>query len=70
MVKLSKKTVYYGADGAMRYGEQKINGRWYYFHMRTGAMQTGLQTVPLKNGGTKTVYYGTDGTMRYGEQED
>ena len=26
------KRVYYGDDGAMRYGEQKIDGKWYYFY--------------------------------------
>lgn len=24
------RTVYYGIDGAMLYGEQKIDGNWYY----------------------------------------
>ena len=45
------------------YGEQKINGAWYYFKPGTGAMQTGFVNL-----GHKTVYYGTDGKMRYGEQ--
>ena len=61
--------VYYGADAAMCYGEQKINGKWYYFNTVTGAMRIGFQTVPVKTGGTKTTYYGSDGTMRYGEQK-
>ena len=52
----------------MRYGEQNINGKWYYFHTITGAMQTGFKNIAVKGGGTKTVYYGTDGAMRYGEQ--
>ena len=57
------KTVYYGSDGIMRYGEQKINGKWYYFQPGTGAMQTGF--VKLSG---KTVYYGEDGAMRYEHQ--
>ena len=36
--KLGPRTVYYGDDGAMRYGEQKIDGRWYYFDKNSGAM--------------------------------
>ena len=62
-VNLGSKIVYYGADGKMRYGEQRINGAWYYFKPGTGAMQTGFVNL-----GPKTVYYGSDGKMRYGEQ--
>ena len=36
---LGNKVVYYGTDGAMRYGEQNVNGKWYYFDKRTGAMK-------------------------------
>ena len=63
LYKFSNKTVYYGKDGDMRYGEQLINGHWYYFDTITGAMATGFHKFPKK-----TVYYGTDGAMRYGEQ--
>ena len=58
------KTVYYGDDGAMRYGEQRIEGRWHFFDPETGQMATGFTTLPYG----KTVYYGDDGAMRYGEQ--
>ena len=57
------KTVYYGTDGTMRYGEQKIKGKWYYFQQGTGAMQIGFAKVS-----GKTVYYGEDGAMRYEHQ--
>ncbi|MBM6998703.1 N-acetylmuramoyl-L-alanine amidase [bacterium] len=61
---LGSKTVYYGDDGAMLYGEQQIDGAWYYFDTWDGHMATGLTTLP----DGRTVYYGTDGAMRYGEQ--
>ena len=60
---LSNKTVYYGSDGAMRYGEQLIEGYWYYFDTVSGKMKTGIHKFS-----NKTVYYGSDGAMRYGEQ--
>ena len=56
--------VYYCYNGENKiYGEQRIDGAWYYFDKTSGAMQTGLVNL-----GNKTVYYGTDGAMRYGEQ--
>ena len=58
------KKVYYGEDGAMRFGEQKIDGKWYFFDYNDGAMVTGLTTLPYG----KRVYYGEDGSMRFGEQ--
>ena len=45
------------------YGEQKVAGKWYYFDINTGAMQTGIVDL-----GYKIVYYGNDGGMLYGEQ--
>ena len=58
-----KKTVYYDTEGNMHYGEQHVDGKWYLFDGRTGAMQTGFQKLP-----NKIVYYGQDGAMCYGEQ--
>lgn len=46
------------------FGEQKVNGKWYYFDPDTGIMKTGFCDL-----GTKTVYYGSDGAMKYGEQK-
>ena len=60
----SAKTVLYGGDGAMLYGEQRVEGRWYNFDRATGAMSTGLTDL-----GYKTVLYGEDGAMLYGLQE-
>ena len=60
-VNLGYKTVYYGTDGAIVYGEQKINGKWYYFKPGNGAMQTGWMNLPGKK-----VYYGPDGAMYFG----
>ena len=37
--KVGSKQVYYGNDGIMRYGEQKIAGKWYVFDTVTGAMK-------------------------------
>ena len=34
-----KKKVYYGNDGAMRYGWQTIGGVKYYFNTKTGALE-------------------------------
>ena len=59
------KTVYYGADGAMRYGEQLIDGSWYYLDTVTGAMRTGWKYL---DAGDKWAWYGSDGRMRYGDQ--
>ena len=42
LVDLGEKVVYYASNGQMQYGEQKINGYWYYFKPGNGAMQTGL----------------------------
>lgn len=58
---ISEKKVYYGTDGSMRYGEQLINGKWYYFNKTTGAMITGWYNLPGKR-----VYYGSDGSMVHG----
>ena len=41
----------------MRYEHQLIDGDYYYFHPKTGAMQTGL----LDFGGDRWGFYGTDG---------
>ncbi|MBM6998705.1 hypothetical protein I3I95_00920 [bacterium] len=63
-VDLGGRIVYYGADGAMRYGEQHIGDGWYYFDTWDGHMATGLTALP----DGRTVCYGADGAMRYGEQ--
>ena len=62
-VNLENKTVYYGTDGIMKYGEQRINNGWYYFDKVTGAMRTGFVNL-----GNKVVYYNEDGKMLYGKQ--
>ena len=54
--------------GAVTTGEKKIDGKWYYFG-EDAVMQTGVQTVPTKNGGKKKVCYGEDGAMLYGKQK-
>ena len=56
-VKLPKKTVYYGTDGAMWYGRQQVGEDSYYFHPVTGAMQTGLIEIKDSVWG----FYGADG---------
>ena len=68
------KWVWYGpamGDGRMRYGEQYIDGGWYYLDPALGAVTYGWKTIPDGMGGVKTVWYGPhmgDGRMRYGEQ--
>ena len=52
----SGKTVYYNAQGQMQYGEQKINGKWYYFQTNDGNAVRGWYT--LKDG--REVYYDVD----------
>ena len=47
------------------FGEQKVNGLWYYFDETIGgAMVTGFYDFA-----NKRVYYGENGAMRYGEQK-
>ena len=48
-VDLPKKRVYYGEDGAMRYGKQEIEGKTYYFDTSTGELQTGYHPIEGKN---------------------
>ena len=69
-----RKWVYYGpfmADGTMRYGEQCIDGGWYYLTPGSGAVDYEWALIPDGAGGSKWVYYGPymgDGRMRYGKQ--
>jgi len=69
-----RKWVYYGpfmADGTMRYGEQCIDGGWYYLTPGSGAVDYEWALIPDGAGGSKWVYYGPymgDGRMRYGYQ--
>lgn len=64
------KTVYYGPDGRMIYGELNLNDDWYYLAPNTGARAEAefvrLDGAHLANG-PKTVYYRSDGTMAHGE---
>lgn len=62
--KNKKITVYYGEDGHIKYGQQKINGNWYLFDSNTGAMKTGIQYISDEN---KTVFYDSQGKMQYGQ---
>ena len=57
------KTVAYDSNGNMLYGEQKINGYWYYFNNSNGSMSTGVTDI-----GYKTVYYNDQGQMLFGFQ--
>ncbi|WGN90037.1 glycosyl hydrolase 53 family protein [Ligilactobacillus faecis] len=52
-------------NGAMKTGQQKINGHWYLF-AQNGAMQRGYQYIPEQQ---KIVYYNQDGWMLYGQQK-
>ncbi|WP_019206802.1 C39 family peptidase [Limosilactobacillus ingluviei] len=64
------RTVYYNGAGEMRYGEQAINHRWYYFDPVNGAMKRGWFTLPDK----RKVYYdlqanGQGRGMLHGQQD-
>lgn len=64
------RTVYYNGAGEMRYGEQAINHRWYYFDPVNGAMKRGWLTLPDK----RKVYYdlqanGQGRGMLHGQQQ-
>ena len=59
------KIVYYDQRGNMLYGQQNINGKWYYFDKITGAMKTGKQYISEQR---KVVWYAKDGHMLYGWQ--
>lgn len=64
----SSKWVYYDDDGKMLYGEQLINGHWYYLNKTTGAVTYGWLYL---DSGQKWVWYGPEGgngQMRYGHQ--
>ena len=64
----SQKWVYYDLDGAMLYGEQLINGSWYYLDPVNGAVTYGWKYLDRED---KWVYYGPvmgNGKMRYGVQ--
>ena len=53
--------IYCYCKGEKLFGEQKVEGYWYYFDEKNdGEMATG---------GTKTVYYNEDGRMTYGEKK-
>ncbi|MFT8726141.1 MAG: hypothetical protein ABF790_12000, partial [Liquorilactobacillus nagelii] len=56
---------YYNAQGQMQYGQQNVNGHWYLFDSKTGAMKTGWQYISNQH---KTVYYNSQGQMVYGKQ--
>ena len=59
------KVVYYNGAGQMQYGQQNINGHWYYFDEGTGAMLAGVKYIASQ---AKNVYYNSQGQMQYGEQ--
>ena len=62
--------IYCYCKGEKLFGEQRINGYWYYFDEKNdGEMATGWRDIPVKTGGTKTVYYNEDGRMTYGEKK-
>ena len=63
-LKLNDGSIYYYKDGELVHGEQRIDGKWYFFDYKFGSMATGFTTLPYG----KRVYYGDDGAMRYGEQ--
>lgn len=67
--KYKKKTTkkyktYYATNGQLQYGEQKANGKWYYFSKKTAYMTTGLQTV-----GKSKKYYASNGQRKTGYQK-
>lgn len=63
-LKMDDGSIRYYKDGELVHGEQRIDGKWYFFDYKLGSMATGFTTLPYG----KRVYYGDDGAMRYGEQ--
>ena len=62
--------IYCYSKGEKLFGEQKVEGCWYYFDEKNnGEMAIGWRDIPVKTGGTKTVYYNEDGRMTYGEKK-
>lgn len=60
------KECYYGSDGAMVYGQAKIDGHWMYFDTRTGAQAKNAYVwLPDQH---KEVYYDGNGWMVYGQR--
>src|SRR5699024_1523547 len=58
------KTYYYTRSGAILYGEQRIDGKYYHFDEKSGEMSEGFCDL-----GMKVVYYAPgSGEMLYGEQ--
>ena len=56
-------------DGQKVFGEQRVDGYWYYFdEAKNGVMVTGLYDVPVDEKTTKRVFYSMEGRMQYGEQ--
>ena len=59
------KYTYYNGQGYTVYGEQQINGSWYYFNPTDGVMSVGFTNLP----DGRTVYYDNQGKMVHGERE-
>lgn len=58
---------YYGDDGKLKLGWQKINNKWYYFMQTSGIMAYGGLTSLLETGNIRDFYYfGIDGDMQTG----
>ena len=53
-IKDQNKTVYYGTDGRMQYGQQTINGKTYYFNIYTGQEAINQAAIDPK---TKNIHY-------------
>lgn len=62
--KMNGVTRYFGADGIMKTGLQKINNKWYFFNDNGAMVINGF----AKNGNV-TRYYGADGVMKTGLQK-
>lgn len=60
-----KKTCYFGKDGKMRFGEQKMYGFTYLFDSKTGAR---TDSKLMNVSGNKTIYYNRLGHLAKGEE--
>ena len=60
-IKSQNKIVYYNSSGHMVFGQQKIDGNWYYFDEKTGAFfRNNCKWISDQS---KLVYYKEDGQI-------
>ena len=62
--KLADGSICFYGDGGLVHGEQKIDGKWYFFDYKHGSMAIGFTTLP----DGRYVYYDLASGMTHGEK--